>query len=103
METPSVPINPWLEEGYHRDLALLCQWLDELPEEYMFDAETRQVIYLFEQATHVSEFDNYTLDELTEFRDELQQHLPRVQADVYRFIRQVSQSRAVASLQVDFI
>ena len=100
---PEPPKDFWQEKGFLSEIASICRNLEGEREQFLFDAETRQLIETINNSLTVEDFDRYSESQLNEFVNTLRRRVPQIEREVTTFTGQLTRARAVAVDSVDFI
>lgn len=102
-QEPEEPKNFWEEQGFIKEIARVCTDLEGEREQFLFSANTRQIIETISNARTVEDFDRYSDTQILEFIHTLRESVPRIEREMMAFVSQLTRARAVQVDTVDFI
>jgi len=102
-EEEEKPKNYWEENGFLPDIARVCADLEGEREQFLFDANIRQILETINNAQRVEDFERYSDNQLEDFASTLRRRVPEIERQVTTFIAQLNRARTVQVETVDFI
>ena len=95
--------NFWQTQGFLKEIAYVCEGLEEEPESFALPARTREYIRILENAKTVEDLSMYATNDLVDMIDNIEDLVPRFERDKMQFISRLSNARTVQVDDIDFI